>query len=62
MDMASLVFPVGAETAGVRRGVRSVTRDDGREVKVCKGVLLPSGQFIIGGVPLLLAFSMSADE
>lgn len=46
------VFPVGADTAGVRRGARSAMRADGRAVKVCNGVLSPEGQFKIGGVSL----------
>jgi hypothetical protein len=46
------VLPAGADTAGVRRGARSVVSDEGRAVKVCRGVLFRGGQFMIGGVPL----------
>lgn len=52
-------LPDGEVTAGVRRGAMTVTKVDGKQVNVWSGVLFPAGQFIIGGVPFLTAFSTS---
>jgi hypothetical protein len=56
IEIAVLLFQVGADTAGVLLGARTVMKDEGRAAKVCKGEF--PGAFITGGVPLV-DFSMT---
>ncbi len=57
--MAWSLLPYGAETAGVRRGARTVVIDGGRAVNVCSGVLLRAGLFKTGGEPFVDTFSIT---
>jgi len=50
-EIAELLFPLGADTAGVRRGAKRVRSNFGKAVKVWIGEV--PGQCMIGAVPFV---------